>query len=685
MKQGVRGRLWFGGVLTLSLAACGQPQPSLPAGADPYAGGVSYPWSYTAPAGKLGALSLTPGQNNLYYEPILAARNAWGPIEIDRSNGERAAGDGRTITLDGKTYQRGFGTHAGSELRFSLQGTGAVCTRFTADIGVDDEVGNRGSVVFQVFLDNEKVYDSGTMTGASTTKTVDVNVAGKGELRLVVTDAGDGIHYDHADWARPLISCLPDAPLNLTASLRGAVTPEGVRRHLDVFQRLADNNGGNRAAHLPGYAASAAYVQRQLEAAGYSVRLQPFTYPVFLDRSALAQTAPTARTLIRGQDFTSMTFSPEGQVSGQVQGVDLTLPPPPAPSSTSGCEAGDFAGFTRGNIALVQRGTCSFAQKALNAQAAGATAVIVFNEGQPGRTGVIAGTLGGADSGVTIPVLGASFEVGRALNGASADLKVEIEEQQRTTTNVIADTQAGRTDHVVVVGAHLDSVEEGPGINDNGSGSAAILETALQMAKLGIQPRNQVRFAFWGAEEEGLLGSEYYVAQLGPEAQANIALNLNFDMVGSPNFARFVYDGDGSDSQAGPPGSDTIERVFVDYFETQGLASRPTEFSGRSDYGPFIGVGIPAGGLFTGAEGRKTPEEAALFGGAAGVAYDPCYHQACDTLANVNVTALDQMSDAAAHAILYFAQATDTLRGLSAQTARRPLNTLTYKGNRLLR
>lgn len=684
MKKGVRGRLWLGGVLTLSLAACGGPQTSLPAEADPYAGGASYPWEYTAPGGQLGALSLTPGENTLYFEPILAARNSWGPIEIDRSNGERFAGDGKTITLNGKTYARGFGTHAGSELRFSLKGTGAVCTRFTADIGVDDEVGARGSVVFQVFLDNVKVYDSGTMTGASATKTVDVNVAGKQELRLVVTDAGDGINYDHADWADPRVSCLSSEPLNLTAGLRGAVTPEGIRRHLEVFQTLADNNGGNRAAHLPGYAASAAYVQRQLEAAGYSVTLQPFTYPVFVDRSSLVQKAPTPRTFTLGRDFTSLSFTPEGRVSGQVQGVDLTLPPAPTPSSTSGCEAGDFAGFTRGNIALMQRGTCTFAQKALNAQAAGASAVIVFNEGQPGRTALFSGTLGGADSGVTIPVVTASFAVGSTLNGANVNLNVDIEEQQRSSTNVIAQTRGGLADRAVVVGAHLDSVEEGPGINDNGSGSATILETALQMARLGIQPRNQVRFAFWGAEEEGLIGSEAYVAQLSPENRANIALNLNFDMVGSPNFARFVYDGDGSDSEAGPPGSDTIEQVFVDYFETQGLASRPTEFSGRSDYGPFIAVGIPAGGLFSGAEGIKTPEEAALFGGTAGVAYDPCYHRACDTLANVNIAALDQLGDAAAHATLFFAQSAADLKRLGAQVAG-PTYNPTYKGNRFLR
>ncbi|UQN06258.1 NPCBM/NEW2 domain-containing protein [Deinococcus sp. QL22] len=209
--------LLVGSALTLALTACGQPPSSV--AADPYAGGVSYPWAYTTSPNQLTPLSLTAGENNLYYEPILAAHNAWGPIEIDRSNGEQQAGDGKTLTLNGVTFDRGFGTHAGSEMRFGLKGTDATCTRFTSQIGLDDEVGSKGSVVFQVYLDGQKAYDSGTMTGASPTKTIDLDITGKQELRLVVTDAGDGIDFDHADWAKPLISCqatTPSRPATLT-------------------------------------------------------------------------------------------------------------------------------------------------------------------------------------------------------------------------------------------------------------------------------------------------------------------------------------------------------------------------------------------------------------------------------------------------------------------------------------
>jgi Zn-dependent M28 family amino/carboxypeptidase len=260
-------------------------------------------------------------------------------------------------------------------------------------------------------------------------------------------------------------------------------------------------------------------------------------------------------------------------------------------------------------------------------------------------------------------------------------IKIDLQAEERPAFNLLAETTGGRTDRVVIVGAHLDSVPEGPGINDNGSGTATILEIAIQMAKLGIQPRNQVRFAFWGAEEVGLLGSEYYVSQLTSRQIKNIAANLNFDMVGSPNFVRFVYDGDGSGtSTAGPNGSAVVEDVFQDYFASQGLATEPTAFDGRSDYGPFIAVGIPAGGLFTGAEGIKTAEQAAVYGGTVGEPYDPCYHQACDTFANNNNEALDQMADATAHATMIIAMTTSAVNGTEKGKAWKGTKDLMYWG-----
>jgi Zn-dependent M28 family amino/carboxypeptidase len=230
--------------------------------------------------------------------------------------------------------------------------------------------------------------------------------------------------------------------------------------------------------------------------------------------------------------------------------------------------------------------------------------------------------------------------------------------------NVIAESKDGDANNVVMAGGHLDSVQRGPGINDNGSGSAALLEVAQQMAK--VKPRNKVRFAWWGGEEAGLVGSTAYVNGLSQADRDKIALYLNFDMVGSPNHVFFIYDGDNSDgvgAPAGPAGSAEIEKTFERYFSSVGVPFKGTDFSGRSDYGPFIAVGIPSGGLFTGAEGIKTADEAVLWGGTAGQQYDPCYHLACDTFANNNNSALDTNSDAIAYAVLQYAMNTADVNG----------------------
>jgi Zn-dependent M28 family amino/carboxypeptidase len=273
---------------------------------------------------------------------------------------------------------------------------------------------------------------------------------------------------------------------------------------------------------------------------------------------------------------------------------------------------------------------------------------------------VLTGTLGGP---ADIPVIGTSFENGKELydlaNAGTTTVHITTQtfSETRETYNVIADTRKGDPNQTVVVGAHLDSVIDGPGINDDGSGTSTDLEVARQLARVhGVHAKNRVRFIFFGAEEEGLLGSIAYVESLTPAQRSEIKWMLDFDMLASPNFVRFVYDGDGSSGgPAGPPGSGEIEAVFNQFWNSRGLATEPTDFDGRSDYDSFTAVGIPAGGIFAGAEGIKTEEQAAVFGGVAGEPYDPCYHMACDTTSNLNLTALDQFSDAVAHSTLTFA------------------------------
>ena len=480
--------------------------------------------------------------------------------------------------------------------------------------------------------------------------------------------------------------------------LRDAVTLLAVRDHQEALQAIADANGGNRVAATSGYDASLDYVKGLVEAAGYNVTVQQFPFVHFeeLSPSEMDQVQPGIAPYVNGVDFLTMSYSGSGEVTAVVQPVGgIVIPPTDQSSSNSGCLAEHFNGFGDGNIALIQRGTCTFAEKVANAEAAGASAVIIFNEGNPGapdRIPLFGGTLG---TPAGVPAVSAPFALGETLidlisGGATVQIhiKTDVLTEQRTTNNLIAETPGGRSDRVVVVGAHLDSVGEGPGINDNGSGSAGILEIALQMSELGINPVNKVRFAWWGAEEAGLLGSQYYVDQLTKRQIKDIAVNLNFDMIGSPNFVRQVYDGDGSSTgTAGPNGSATVEAVFNKYFTKQGLTFEATAFDGRSDYGPFIDVGIPAGGLFSGAEDIKTAAQFALFGGIEGAPLDPCYHAACDTFDNNNDTALDQMSDAAADAVLQFAMTTSAVKGTSkandAAVKSVDLDSLAYRGGHL--
>jgi len=451
--------------------------------------------------------------------------------------------------------------------------------------------------------------------------------------------------------------------------LLSCVSADSVMEHLEELQAIADANGGTRASGTPGYDASVDYIVEQLTAAGYEVTTQDFDF-FYYDETApsrFAQVTPTPTEYVEPDDFYTATYSGSGDVqAAPVVPVDINLDGDRA--NTSGCEPEDFADFPEGAVALVQRGTCPFGQKALNADAAGAAGVLIFNQGDDNpnddRFGVVFATLG--EPGVTIPVFGISFDLGVELatgEDVTVDMFAETIADERVATNVIAETPWGDPDNVVMVGAHLDSVPEGPGINDNGSGSAAVLDVALALRN--ARTPNKVRYAWWGAEEFGLLGSDEYVYGLSDEERDDIALYLNFDMVGSPNYVRFVYDGDGDAfGLEGPEGSAEIEQFFLDYYGLLGLASEPTEIDFRSDYSAFFDFDIPFGGLFTGAEGEKTPEQAAVYGGTAGEWYDPCYHMACDTIGNIAHDVLDVNVDAIAAAVLTYAFSTEDVNGV---------------------
>jgi hypothetical protein len=440
------------------------------------------------------------------------------------------------------------------------------------------------------------------------------------------------------------------APLDTPDTLADALDVTRMLGHLDALQAAADASDGTRVIGSDGFAASVDYARQTLEAAGYAVTLQEVEFTQWREVGATLLERQDGVALVEGS-YEAMSGSGSGDVTAAIVPVDVTVAP--TGGSTSGCDAADWAGFPPGAIALIQRGTCDFYTKSTRAQEAGAVAALIFNEGTPGRTGLFSGTVEPAD-GLQIPVLALSFSAGLNLLEAGSPARVRVTAERSVTLahNVWADLPGSETG-LYVIGGHLDSVEAGPGVQDNGSGSALVLEMATAAREIGLTPRFGLRFALWGAEEQGLIGSYRYVDALDDDAIAQHLGNLNFDMVASPNGARFVYDGDDSEGLPGiepPDGSAEIEALFTSYFDAQGQPWAATAFDGRSDYGPFLLVGVPAGGLFSGAEQEKSRSEEDDFGGVSGEPFDACYHESCDDRANVDEALYAELARAAAHA-----------------------------------
>jgi Zn-dependent M28 family amino/carboxypeptidase len=406
--------------------------------------------------------------------------------------------------------------------------------------------------------------------------------------------------------------------------LARAVTADGLRAHLVALQRIADENGGTRASGTPGYDASVEYVAEQLRRAGYTPRLQRVRYADSheLAPPELARVSPDPRTYEYRDDFVALRYSGGGEVEGPLEAID-------ADAETSGCESSDFDDFDPGSIALMRRGGCFFVEKVRNAVSAGAAAVVVFNDGSPGHEGPMEATL---LQPVELPALSLANELGEQLaEQADAGLvrmrvHSSVEVGQTEAANVLADLPGAPEGAPLLLGAHLDSIASGPGINDNGSGVAALLELAVQARKLGLQPQQPVRFAFWAGEEAGLFGSREYVNSLDDPTD-EIAAVVNVDMVGSPNPEPYVYEGDG-----------TIQDALSEAVRGEGLDPLPVDLQGRSDHAAFQEAGIPTGGLYTGAD-EPAPD---------GRAHDGCYHRACDRVDNVDLEILEQMADALA-------------------------------------
>lgn len=419
-------------------------------------------------------------------------------------------------------------------------------------------------------------------------------------------------------------------------ALASAVTGRAVTGHIRALQSIADAHGGNRAAGTPGYDASVDHVAQTLRDAGFDVTTPRFDFPRF-DAGTTTLTADAADVRATPLQYTRGT---DGR----------PVSAPPRTVDRVGCAPGDYPADSRGAVVVVGRGECTFTRKADLATAAGAVGMVVVNSSDD----PLAGATLGPDNNTSIPVVGVDRGAGDRLRDARS---VTLSTTARTTTvtsrSVIAQTRTGARDDVVMAGAHLDSVDAGPGINDNATGTAAVLETALRMGPTPSVSRG-VRFAFWGAEEEGLIGSGRYVESLDDDARESISAYLNFDMLGSPNAGFFVLDGDDSDKRGagpGPSGSDRIEAVFRRFYEGRRIPTAPADLVGRSDYAPFAEAGIPIGGTETGAEQRKSADEAQKWGGRAGAPFDPNYHSARDTVDNVNTDALEISASGVGHAV----------------------------------
>jgi hypothetical protein len=481
-----------------------------------------------------------------------------------------------------------------------------------------------------------------------------------------------------------------DARANDTPSkLVECIQTDDLMAHMQAFQDIADANPGpdgmpSRNSGEPGYKASVDYVARLMTEAGYNVTIQTykFDYYAYSGIPTFSEVSPTAHDYVLGDEWGP------GQSTGSAAGAALEpaggiiIPPTPTSSSTSGCTSADFAGFTTGNVALIQRGGCNFGVKVLNAEAAGASGVVIFNEGNPGRTGLQIGSLVDANGNgfiPTIPVAFTTFAVGQDLYnqyqaGSAPSMSLSIPAIVKPNTddyNVIAESKGGDKNHVLVVDAHLDAIY-GAGMLDNASGSAAILDIAQKMKN--VNPLNKVRFIWFGGEELGLLGSEYYINNLTKTEASHIGYDLDADVFGTPNYIIGILDPAAPDFFSRIVPATFPNRVYkasqvsrdqsVDFFDTAGFNHEFLSPNGTDAFS-FNAIGIPASGLLTGQDCCKSQEEVDLFGGQLGNyegnlgTFDGgCVDNPfrwCDNITNVDPTNLTLMSKAFANTVVQMA------------------------------
>ncbi|KAF2675987.1 aminopeptidase-like protein Y [Lentithecium fluviatile CBS 122367] len=464
-------------------------------------------------------------------------------------------------------------------------------------------------------------------------------VAGTAALQIPLLSPHQQAPLEAADKTKPLIN---------SSALQDLISGDRLftraKKLFDIAKLGEDEyNHPTRVIGSAGHEGTLAYIYESILQLGDYYKLDNQSFPavsgnVFESRLVIGNSV--------SKSAAPMGLTPPTQNKQPVHG-DLVL------VENEGCQIGDFPDSVSGNIAFIKRGTCPFGTKSEHAGQKGATAAIVYNYekdavqgtlGTPSPNHVATFGLSGKEAGPVLEKLEKKDKVD-AIAYIDADVK------QIITRNIIAQTSEGDPNNCVMLGAHSDSVAEGPGINDDGSGSISLLEVATQLTKFNVS--NCVRFAWWAGEEEGLLGSDYYVATLPEEENIKIRLFMDYDMMASPNFAYQIYN---ATNAVNPNGSEELRDLYIDWYKDQGLNYTFIPFDGRSDYDGFIRGGIPGGGIATGAEGIKTKEEEKQFGGKAGEWYDHCYHQLCDDLSNVNMTAWIVNTKLIAHSVGTYAR-----------------------------
>ncbi|KAJ4257490.1 hypothetical protein NW762_008614 [Fusarium torreyae] len=412
------------------------------------------------------------------------------------------------------------------------------------------------------------------------------------------------------------------------------INADGLHRNIETLYNIALDNGNNRAFGLPGYNASLDFVRDLLECGDhFDVSVQPFTH-LFSHTRKISLTGPEGEHV----DAVSLQYN---HATPLPDGVTAPLVIVPFDDERgSGCFADQWKDLdVKGKIPLIKRGKCRFPQQLKFAKDNGALAAIIFNDDPKQKAG--SGSLGAENFGKLAPVGVITYDQGtswvkRIEGGETLEINLTIDmlTEKRETWQIIADTKEGDPDNIVMLGAHLDSIQEGPGINDNGSGVSALLSIAESIKKYK-NFKNKLRFAFWGAEESGMIGSTYYVSRLSKEEASKIRFYYNYDMIASPQPYYLVF----AESDAHKAGA----KYLFEYLTEQGYPAEYSPFIASSDHVGFLELGIPSSGVFTG----------------AGVGHDACYHTICDDIKNINKEALLVNAKAAGYAVASLALSLD--------------------------